>query len=286
MELWDPAATKDPLPDAGPYVAGPYRIVLHTTEGSTYAGARAAYVSAKVSPHFTVSYERGRLEMWQHVALNRAATALKHPAGTVHTNRLSCVQIEVVGFATKPNWPDGLIVGVADLLAWIMQETDVKPVAPAFPPYPQSYGLNNGVRFSDADWLTFNGICGHCHVPHNDHGDPGNISILQLLGSPARQVTPAASTQPVSKEVTGVRISHGMIGPVNLDNTGKGWVSIQAPLERVLFVEERGSAPARDKGYWVNVNHDVNDSGPETIVTLYGAPGEEVVVYYKVLEEA
>jgi hypothetical protein len=86
--------------------------------------------------------------------------------------------------------------------------------------------------------------------------------------------------------VTGVRITAGMIGPVNLDPNGKGWVSIQAPLERILFVEERGSAPARDGGYWNNVSHDVNDSGPETIVTLYGAPGEEVVVYYKLLEEA
>lgn len=284
MKVWDPAAEQDPLTDAGSFIAGPYRIVLHTTEGSTYAGARSAYRAGGVSPHFTVSYEKGHLELFQHVRLDRAATALEHRAGTVHTNRLSAVQIEVVGFAAKPAWPDGLVTGVADLLAWIMTQTDVKPIAPTFKAYPASYGIGNGVRFSDTDWLTFNGICGHQHVPHQDHGDPGAIPILKLLGAPSRQVIPAA-VSPSVKEVTGVRISSGMIGPVNLDNTGKGWVSIQAPLDRIMFIEERGSAPARDKGYWANVNHDVNDSGPETIVTLYGAPGEEVIVYYKILIE-
>jgi hypothetical protein len=34
------------------------------------------------------------------------------------------------------------------------------------------------------------------------------------------------------------------------------------------------------------VTWDVNDSGPETIVTLFGEPHQGTVVYYSVLEEA
>lgn len=109
------------------------------------------------------------------------------------------------------------------------------------------------------------------------------VNAGTFLSPPA---PPAAPRPPIPlKEVVGVRIASGTIGPVNLDNTGRGWVSIQAPLERLMFIEERGSAPARDGGYWTVLNHDVNDSGPETIVTLYGAPSEEVYVYYKILEE-
>lgn len=283
MLTWDPAATRDEFPDAGAHIAGPSRIVLHTTEGATYAGARSAYKANKVSPHFTVSYETGHLQVYQHVALDRSSTALEHRAGTVQTNRQSAIQIEVVAFAAKPAWPDGLITGVADLIGWIITQTGVKPVAPQFEAYPASYGENNGVRFSDAAWLAFNGVCGHQHVPHQAHGDPGAINIAALLPVPAPE-QPAAPA-PINKEVTGVRIFAGMLGPVNLDPNGRGWVSIQAPIDRIMFVEERGSAPARDKGYWANVSHDLNDSGPETIVTLYGAPGEEVVIYYKVLEE-
>lgn len=121
----------------------------------------------------------------------------------------------------------------------------------------------------------------HTHVAVNAG------TILPVPAPAEAPAQPAPPKVPIPlKEVTGVRIASGMIGPVNLDPTGRGWVSIQAPLERIMFIEERGSAPARDGGYWAVLNHDVNDSGPETIVTLYGAPGEEVYVYYKVLEEA
>ena len=50
-----PFATFEEISGAvGPFAGGPFKIVHHTTEGSTYAGAKAAYKAAKSDPHFTV----------------------------------------------------------------------------------------------------------------------------------------------------------------------------------------------------------------------------------------
>jgi hypothetical protein len=175
MDSWCPWATRDVVfPDAGSYVGGPFRGVLHTTEGSNYAGARGAYVATHNGPHFTVAADG----VWQHVALDRAATALAHPAGTVATNRLSAVQIEIVGFASHPEQLP--LAQVKRLMVWIEQQTGIAAVAPKFLPYPQSAGAST-VRFGSAMWARFGGWCGHQHVPSNDHGDPGAIDTTFLL---------------------------------------------------------------------------------------------------------
>lgn len=177
MILWHPTAQHDILPDAGSFLGGPYRGVLHTTEGDSYAGALGAYRATGNGPHFT-KWLGG---LAQHVALDRAATALKHPAGTVETNRLSAIQIEVVGHAaTSPSWSAQLVAELRDLMIWIEDQTGIAPVAPAFLPYPQSAG-NTSVRFPAAAWARFGGWCGHEHVPFNDHGDPGALPIGALL---------------------------------------------------------------------------------------------------------
>lgn len=195
MELWLPTAIKVPLPDAGRFLDGPYRIVLHSTEGNSYAGALAAYRSSGNSPHFTASFEGGKFQAWQHVPLDRAASALEHRTNTVQTNRQSAVQIEVVAFAAKPNWPQGLVDGVGGLLAWIAAQTGVKAVTPDWLPYPQSYGQTR-VRMSPATWLAFNGVCGHEHVCNQSHGDPGAIPIAALLAHIAPPAPPTPKEAP------------------------------------------------------------------------------------------
>jgi hypothetical protein len=65
-----------PLPwSAGSYVAGPYRIVHHTTEGSTATGAFETYRKRHDVPHFTVDDKL----IYQHLDTEIAATALAHP---------------------------------------------------------------------------------------------------------------------------------------------------------------------------------------------------------------
>jgi hypothetical protein len=282
MDFWYSGAKREAFPDSGRFVAGPYRLVLHTTEGGSYAGARAAYLKSKVTPHFTASYEGGQFQCWQHVPLDKASSALEHRAGTVETNRQSAVQIEVVAYAAQPDWSAGLVSGVAGLIAWIRQQCGVTSVAPPFLPYPASYG-KTAVRMDPATWLVFDGVCGHMHVPFQDHGDPGAIPIEKLLT--LTSPTPPAAPPPAPKEVEGVRLSHGSIPVAALDDQGRGWVSIPAPLERIVALSAQGSAPERDQKYWPAVTLNVNDSGDRTVVTLAGAPRQATVVYYSTLED-
>lgn len=172
-----PAAKWDGLPGAGSFLGGPPRGVLHTTEGSTYASARAAYLKSRVSPHFTIGVEG----CWQHVDIDRSSSALVNIIGGVETNRLSAIQIEVVGFAAQPAWPDQLVAAVRDLMIWIEGQTGIEPWAPPEWGGSDAYGLKTKYRMTPSAWLNFDGWCGHQAVPENSHWDPGRIPIGRLL---------------------------------------------------------------------------------------------------------
>jgi len=191
VDVWNPSVKRDVFPDAGSHVAGPYRGVLHTTEGSSYAGARSAYVRYNVAPHFTI----GTQGLWQHMPIDRAARALAHPQGTVETNRHSAVQIEVIWFAKDSIWVDQLVVAVRDLMIWIEQQTGIQPSAPQFLG-SAAYGAHSPTRMSDDAWRAFNGWCGHQHVPHNDHWDPGIAPMGLLLQRSAPEPEPAPPPPP------------------------------------------------------------------------------------------
>ena len=189
MTAWWSEATRVASPlTGGDFVGAPWRIVLHTTEGSSIEGAEASYRSSTSYPHFTIDATR----IHQHIGIDRAARALLHPAGTAQTNRMNAIQIEIVGHATDST-------PVSDplrrLVAWIRLQVKVEPTAPVFKPYPSSYG-SSSVRFSDDMWRNFSGICGHQHVPHNDHGDPGAMDLHDLLGV-APMYDPPIVMQPV-----------------------------------------------------------------------------------------
>lgn len=184
-EMWYPLATKDVFKDAGGFLDGfSWRGVLHTTEGNSYAGARAAYAKG-VAPHFTVSFETGVFKVWQHIPLNKAARALAHTAGTVETNRARCIQIEVVAHAgTAGTLQREYLNGLGRLMRWIESQTGIARKAPRFLSDKDGIVLardTSPIRLSPADWITFSGWCGHQHVPGNDHWDPGAIDIDYLL---------------------------------------------------------------------------------------------------------
>jgi len=121
-----------PLPwNAGRYVAGPFKIVHHTTEGSTAAGAFATYHQTQDIPHFTVDDQF----IYQHLDTEVAATALAHPPGTVETNKHSAVQFELVGFAGKPKNRASL-KNVGRLCRWIESTHGVPPEWPNGYPKP------------------------------------------------------------------------------------------------------------------------------------------------------
>lgn len=265
-QLWYTAATAAPLSDAGPFVGGPYRGVLHTTEGDSYAGALAAYKASGNSPHFTVS----AAGVWQHVALDRAAKALAHPAGTVETNRQSAIQIEIVGHAANPSLPLGQLV---PLMRWIEAQTGIVPVAPKFLPYPASYGASS-VRFTARTWLGFAGWCGHQHVPGNDHGDPGAIDTASLFPPAPAPVAPTALEVDVQLQVQNVMIQ--------TDASGNGWAKVPVQIDKVVGFLAPGLRPGAD-GRYGGAQVAFAQEDPNTIVSVLGwAPNTVAVVRLRV----
>lgn len=168
----------------GTFNDAPTRLVLHTTEGDTIDGAIGAYRATGSWPHFTVDPKRQRRV--QHYELDVSSRALLHRPGDPETNRAGTINIEVCGFATQtPAWPH-------EWLDWLREQVTepirrAKPFAlraPLFVAYPASYGFGATQRLSWADWAVFDGICGHEHVPGNDHGDPGALDVTRLLLAP------------------------------------------------------------------------------------------------------
>jgi hypothetical protein len=174
---WYPAATKSLGNPGAAFNGGPFRGVLHTTEGGSAAGAIGAYKQHNSWPHFTVDRDG---KVYQHIGIDVSARALQNRSGGVETNRDSAIQIEVVGWASKPDWPLPQVAAMILLMRWIEAQTGIKPEGPTFGDSKQ-YGLRNPLEFMPQDWDDFNGWCGHQHVPENDHWDPGAINLSNLL---------------------------------------------------------------------------------------------------------
>jgi hypothetical protein len=172
---------------AGAYRSGyPWRLVLHRTQGATIAGAVAAYRSHGGWPHITASYAEQRKV--QHIDLSTAARALKNLPGGTETNTLPCVQVELTGFSQDP-MSDLEADWVADeVLAPIVDQVPVGLYGPRF--WDDNEAAAAGITLASAgspirmgrqDWEQFGGICGHQHVPENDHWDPGRIPLARIL---------------------------------------------------------------------------------------------------------
>ena len=164
-----PFATWHPISgSSGPHIGGSFKIVHHTTEGSSIEGALSAFSKNKSDPHFTVDGTR----ILQHVDTAEGGRALRNDPGGVQTNRESAVQIELVGFAHLPKDPRSL-ANLARLCRWIESVHGVPKQWPAGLPRPAKNGKDPGGHVRDAQiWNTQGGHYGHCHVPENSHWDP------------------------------------------------------------------------------------------------------------------
>lgn len=168
----------------------PYRGVLHSTEGNSIEGAVGAYTAAGVPPQLTIDPAEGRKA--QHIDLERSAYALVHPSGC-ETNKLKCVQIEIVMYADADRAIQNGGLHVSDLtdehyrfIAGCLREVEAAvPIQPVFATpwvdYPASYGRSAAQRFDVATWTDWGGWCGHQHVPGNEHGDPGQLDTVKLI---------------------------------------------------------------------------------------------------------
>ena len=175
MTDWHPHAIRVPGRTAGPQVGGGRKIVWHTTEGHSASGAIAAYRAHGGWPTFTLEYVAdGRSRIYQHMGISQAARALRHPSGP-ETNRANAVQVEIVGFARDaPTWSRAQYRAIARLARWIEHAWGV----------PRRTGVRFGTparRMGATEFFRYAGHCGHAHVPHNDHVDPGALRINLVL---------------------------------------------------------------------------------------------------------
>lgn len=205
---WYPSADKSVKGNgAGAYTGGPFKGVLHTTEGTSGGGAIGAFRANNSWPHFLVDYAG---TVWQFLDTNTAARALRNLAGGIETNTDSAIQIEVVGFAGQPNnHPAVQLNALKALMRWIEGATGVKPIGPG-KPFATGYGQNS-LRLTNAQWDAFNGWCGHCHVPENDHWDPGAIDLGALLPPPGFNVPASYFTEVTQVPFTLIRPQGGYI---------------------------------------------------------------------------
>lgn len=163
---------------SGPNLGGPFKIVHHTTEGSTAEDAMQAFANNRSDPHFTVDAKH----IYQHIDTQEGARALRNLTGGVPTNRDSAIQIELVCFAHLPK-DRGALANVARLCRWIEAAHCVPKEWPSGFPKPAKNGRDPGGHNRNAQiWDTKAGHYGHCHVPENTHWDPGyTVEEVQFL---------------------------------------------------------------------------------------------------------
>ncbi len=183
MQPFYPGATQIIFegPSGGSYTGGPFRGVLHTTQAKYFHPSTKSYYGHSNPPHFTVAMIGDRAHTFQHFSIKTASRALKNKAGGVQTNRQSAIQIEIAWTAEDiGNLPADVYAELQALIGWINAECQIST---AYPPFfdDAGYGYGSVSRMSAAEWQSFNGWCGHQHVPENLHWDPGLIDIDRAL---------------------------------------------------------------------------------------------------------
>ncbi len=158
-------------------------LIVHTTESNSSPSAAqnvAAYLLRKNLPSHQVydpAYDNAEVLLpWAF-----PAKALRNLAGGVETNRRDNVfQVEIVAWAgTIHEQSDTWYRNLAQYLYRCCAETGTPWVFPCkF--QSASYEYRHVTRLSFREWLTADGVYGHCHVPENEHWDPGLLDVERL----------------------------------------------------------------------------------------------------------
>jgi hypothetical protein len=239
---------------------------LHTTEGTSWPG----YDGGSMAPHFTIQPLTG--DVRQHYPISYPSKALYQPSSPP-TNKGGAIQIEIIGTCDpskkgKSNWnfipgqTSEQLKGLAELMRWIEANVGVsRNSSVTFRAYPSSYGAPTG-RLSSSNWKTYNGWCGHQHVPSNNHGDPGNINIASLLGStpPPKPPEPKPEPEIEEEDMPVLWISDGT-GPDATIYAAPLDMSYKVPVDKYSYdainkaVKEAGFGV---DGKWVYIRVDVS----------------------------
>jgi hypothetical protein len=214
-------------------------LVLHTTEGSTIAGAEAAFERNNSWPHLIYDPDTG--ERKQYLPFSQTGRALRNMTGGVETNRRESdgldgpdiIQVEIVGYAADtPYWDDLKRLGLAQYVIDVCRVAGIPIEFPWEYDDSDAYGLGGSVRLTNAQWLDVRGVVGHQHVPENTHWDPGDIdwlpSYVAFLLDLENQAPP--TPDPVYEGECDL-MGHKITVPVGpLDSNGNGWNIAALPI--------------------------------------------------------
>lgn len=160
-------------------------LVLHTTEGTTIAGAVAAMRRNRSECHEVVDVSANGVITQLLTPWGQSARSLRHPSGTPETNnrRPPVYQVEIVGHADQMGGkPHDWYAALARYLHDLCDRLHVPKRFPcAFVGDDRAYGTGAPQRLSWGQWADVSGIIGHQHVPGNAHWDPGDINRLAPL---------------------------------------------------------------------------------------------------------
>jgi hypothetical protein len=244
-----------------------------------------AYRSNKSDPHFTVD----ATTIYQHIDTGVAARSLKNPPGGVQTNRDSAVQIEVVGFAGKPK-DRTTLKNVARLCRWIEETHRVPKVWPNG--FPKTGARDPGGHNRNAtNWDTKGGHYGHCHVPENDHWDPGytRSEVEIIMGGSLESVELGLESvaplilQEEIKILDNLIVTNYVV-PISINAQGQGVIALDLAWERIISVIAK--ATKNEDGSWVTCTASLAEADGQTLlVATGGTPETMVTVLVKVLDD-
>jgi hypothetical protein len=157
-------------------LAAPKVLIIHTTEGSTVAGALSTLGANFTGPHFVVGENR--------IVQTRP---LDGEAATVHDHNDIGWQVECVGSAklaehrlTPSTWEP-----LVELVRWVGEQgVPLKRPDGWDDQLPPGTWANNNPRRQSRKALSFRGLVGHIEIPDQDpswHWDPGSLDYSELI---------------------------------------------------------------------------------------------------------
>jgi hypothetical protein len=215
-ELFFPGADLSHLAniDGGSILGGKPKCLWHDTETTGLPSYSDGFF-----PNMTIFDGKP----FQHIPANRAARALKNPAGGVQTNRWNVFQVEVCGFANKVTF----VSVMRDVADWLHDVRGTpKTCTVEFKPFPGSGGPHNGVRLSNEAWSDYSGHLGHMHAPENDHGDPGSPFPIDLILARGDELSMADANE-ILKFLQDMKQDMVVFGTANLEKTVEAFAQRQ-----------------------------------------------------------
>ncbi|WP_203635197.1 hypothetical protein [Streptomyces sp. SID10815] len=199
-DLWMPGAERRPVGNTDVMNGGPARATWHATSNTndwSYKNESAYFAAggAGMAPHLIVDPFTGQI--CQYFPADSRALALKNADGE-RTNRTGKynIQIEVVFTPGETvngrryaNIADTPCKGIPEILAWL-RSLGIPDAWPGGAPRAwarQTVSLDT--------WRSQAGHYGHCHVPGNDHIDPGPMPAFTTTPAPEEDMTPDQAKQ-------------------------------------------------------------------------------------------